>query len=136
MGRRRKVRKSPISREPVDISREPVDISREAEYIVRCAVEMRCRVVAMGPLLFFSTETGDAWVLDPADGLARYLARSGEARPLGIVESTDQFGVEWDAAYSIKGETMFVSQSQTERSILGYPVAEIQQVAARMRSGR
>jgi hypothetical protein len=33
--------------------------------------------VTVGPLVLFSTETGDAWLLDPADHLAARLARDG-----------------------------------------------------------
>lgn len=43
----------------------------------------------LGPLLFFSTETGDAWVLDPADHLALCLARDGEPLPANIIETPD-----------------------------------------------
>src|SRR5215831_14306986 len=37
------------------------------------------RIVTIGQLLLFSTETGDAWLLDPADRLAARLARDGES---------------------------------------------------------
>jgi hypothetical protein len=127
MSRRRKVQKRVIRP-------EQINISREAEYIVRCAVEMRGRIVTLGPLLFFSTESGDAWVLDPADGLARCLARSGEPQALGIVETRDRFGVEWDAVYAIDGNAMiFRDEIGNERVVVGYPIREIEQAAGRMR---
>jgi hypothetical protein len=45
-----------------------VSIAAEVAYIIRCAQAHDGKVVTLGPLLFFSTATGDAWVLDPADG--------------------------------------------------------------------
>ena len=66
---------------------------------MRAAQEHGDRVVRFGQLVFFSTETGDAWMLDPADGLARCLARDGVALPAGIVETPDRFGIEWNASY-------------------------------------
>src|SRR5277367_235963 len=40
--------------------------------------------VTVGQLVLFSTETGDAWLLDPADRLAARLARDGENEPIHI----------------------------------------------------
>jgi hypothetical protein len=60
------------------LEREQVSIQSEVKYIVRRAAERDAWVVTLGPLVFFSTETGDAWMLDPADGLALCLARDGE----------------------------------------------------------
>ena len=47
------------------------------------------RVVTLGPLVFFSTETGDGWMLDPQDGLANCLARDGDPLPVDIKETDD-----------------------------------------------
>jgi hypothetical protein len=95
-----------------------------------------CDVVTLGRLHFFSTETGDAWVLDPAEGLARCLARGGDPRELGIVETHERFGVEWEAVYAIEGEAKIFRDDRRERVILGYPVAEIRRAVAGMRRER
>ena len=41
------------------------------EYIQRQAAHQHGRIVTVGQLILFSTETGDAWLLDPADRLAQ-----------------------------------------------------------------
>jgi hypothetical protein len=56
-------------------------LAQEIKYIQRRAAEYDARFVTVGPLVFFSTETGDAWTLDPADQLAARLARDGDQRP-------------------------------------------------------
>jgi hypothetical protein len=45
------------------LTREQINIRSEVEYIVRRAAERDARVVTLGTLVFFSTETGDAWML-------------------------------------------------------------------------
>jgi hypothetical protein len=47
-----------------------VSIAEESLYIVAQAMVGDARVVSLPPLVFFSTATGDAWVLDAVDGLA------------------------------------------------------------------
>ena len=48
------------------------------------AAEHEGRIVSIGPLVLFSTDTGDAWILDPADQLAARLAYDGDALPVYI----------------------------------------------------
>jgi hypothetical protein len=108
------------------LSREQINIKREVEYIVRCAAERDARVVTLGPLVFFSTQTGDAWLLDPSDHLALCLARDGDPRPVNITESEGTFAIGWEMTYQISGDRFIVAdQSGQSRTILGYPIREI-----------
>jgi len=54
------------------------DFSAEARAIQRKAAGGLGSVVRFGPIVFFSTETGDAWMLDAEDGQAACLARDFE----------------------------------------------------------
>lgn len=115
---------------------QQMNVIREASYVVGRAADRDARVVSLGPLLFFSTETGDAWVLDPADGLARCLAKDGEPLPAGIVETPDSFTVDWNARYALDGEVFrVVDRAGRETAIVGYPVAEIRRVIRLMKAG-
>src|SRR5271157_575720 len=49
----------------------------EVRYIQRRAADHDSRIVAFGQLVLFSTDTGDAWLLDRSDFLAVWLARDG-----------------------------------------------------------
>jgi hypothetical protein len=82
--------------------------------------------------LFFSAQSGDAWMLDPEDGYAVCLARDHQALPVPILETAQTMAVEWNADYRIDGEVFTVSERLTGslRSILGYPTGEIQRVIA------
>ena len=62
-------------------------LAKEIKYIQRQAAEHDGRFVTIGPLVFFSTETGDAWMVDPTDQLAARLARDGDPEPIDFQES-------------------------------------------------
>ena len=135
MVRRIKRRKSGSSRvKRQALSREQVSITGEAKYIVERARNFDARVVTLGPLVLFSTETGDAWMLDSQDGLALCLAREGEEQSFTIVETSANFSIEWSASYRINGDK-FVVTSQLDRvqTFFGYPTAEISRAIRRAR---
>src|SRR5207245_11160732 len=50
-------------------------LADEVRYMQRRAAQRQSRIVTIGQLVLFSTETGDAWLLDPSDQLAAPLAR-------------------------------------------------------------
>jgi hypothetical protein len=115
------------------LNREQISIRGEAEYIIKCAQNYDSRVVSLGPLVFFSTETGDAWILDPEDRLALCLSRDGEKQDFTINESPTNFSIEWKANYRIEEDKFIVySQSGEVRTIIGYPTKAILNIINRM----
>ena len=73
-------------------------LADEVRCILRRAAEYDGRVVTIGQLVLFSTETGDAWLLDPSDQLAARLARDGDPEPFHIEENETTFTVDWRGA--------------------------------------
>ena len=59
--------------------------------------------MTVGQLVLFSTETGDAWPLVPADQLAARLARDGDPEPIHIEENDTTFAIGWKGRYRIEG---------------------------------
>src|SRR6202040_162040 len=62
-------------------------VADEVRYIQRRAADYDGRIVTIGQLVLFSTETGDAWLLDPGDRLATWLEtgranRSSSRKPI------------------------------------------------------
>jgi hypothetical protein len=108
------------------LSREQISINREADYIIKRAQLCESRVVLIKGLIFFSAQTGDAWILDLEDHLALCLARDGERQAFSILETPKKFQIAWEAQYHIKGDTfVLVTRDGNTRTILGYPVKEI-----------
>ena len=102
-------------------------MAEEVRYIQRRAAEFDARFVTIGPLALFSTDTGDAWLLDPADHLAARIARDGTAEPIHFEETDTDFAIEWQGNYHIEGDAFVYRDRNSARivSVLGYPTARI-----------
>ena len=102
-------------------------LADEIRYIQRRAAEHDARLVAIGPLVMFSTETGDAWLLDPDDHLAARVARDGDAEPIHFEETDTNFAIGWKGNYRIDGGAFVYMDWESARvvTILGYPTARI-----------
>jgi hypothetical protein len=122
------MKRSKVTTRKQQLSRDQINIEGEVEYIVRCAAEHDARVITLGPLAFFSTQTGDAWMLDPSDHSALCLARDGDPEPVNITETAESFAVEWNMSYEISGDRFIVTdKAGHSRTIIGYPLREIAQ---------
>ena len=106
-------------------------LADEVRYIQRRAADHDGRIVTVGQLVLFSTETGDAWLLDPADRLAARLARDGESEPIHIGETDTTFAIGWKGHYRIDGPAFVYSDRDTGQltAILGYPTDKLSQIA-------
>jgi hypothetical protein len=108
---------------------DEANYTHEALLIQKYAAEGRGSVIRLGAIVFFSTDTGDAWMLDVNDGSATCLARDREPKPIPIHETSTKFTIKWDAHYRFEGEMFIVVQRDGSiRSIIGYPTAEIQRL--------
>ena len=106
-------------------------LAQEINYIQRRAAEYDARFVTVGPLMFFSTQTGDAWMLDPSEHLAARLARDGDPEPIEFQETDTDFAIGWKGNYRIEGRAFVYVDREAGRiiTILGYPTAKIAQLS-------
>jgi hypothetical protein len=104
-------------------------LADEVRYIQNQAAEHDGRVVTLGQLLLFSTDTGDAWLLDVTDQLAVRLARDGAPEPIHLEETDTSFAIGWKGRYHIEGPALVYTDRDTARvtTILGYPTQTIAQ---------
>ena len=91
-------------------------LADEVRYILRRAAEHDGRVVTIGQLVLFSTETGDAWLLDPSDQLAARLARDGDPEPFHIDENETTFTVDWRGATASREPLSFTGIEKSDGS--------------------
>ena len=102
----------------------------EARRIQSKALGGEACVIRLDQIVFFSTESGDAWMLDPEDGYAVCLARDFEPRRIPIQETPAKLAIEWNADYTIEGGAFTVVERHgSARTIMGYPTGEIQRLA-------
>ena len=114
------------------LSQNQINMTNEANYIIERAVESDTRVVSVGPLVFFSTETGDAWILDPSESLALSLAQARERQTFDIIETITQFAVDWQANFQIEDDKFIVFEKDGQtRTIIGYPIRELKRYIRR-----
>ena len=104
-------------------------LADEVRYIQNKAAEHDGRVVTLGQLVLFSTDTGDAWLLDATDQLAAPLARDGDPEPIHLEETDTSFAIGWKGQYRIDGLAFIYidRDSGRTRTILGYPTQKIAQ---------
>jgi hypothetical protein len=102
-------------------------LADEIRYITRRAAEHDGRVVTIGQLTLFSTETGDAWIIDRGDHLALQLARKGDPEPFHIEETATSLAIDWKGLYRIEGGTFIYTDRDTGRitAALGYPTDKL-----------
>jgi len=105
-------------------------LADEVRYIQRRAAEHDERIVTVGQLVLFSTETGDAWLLDARDHLAARVARDGDPEPIHIEETDTTFAIAWKGQYRIEGPTFVYVDGQSGRvtAIFGYPTHKLAQL--------
>ncbi len=103
-------------------------LADEVRYIQRRAALYDGRFVSVGALALFSTDTGDAWLLDPSERLAARVACDGDPEPVHIEDTN--FAVAWSKHYRINGTAFIYSDRISGRvfTILGYPTEQIAQL--------
>jgi mevalonate kinase len=113
------------------VNRKSFRLADEVHYIQRRAADHDSRVITIGQLILFSTETGDAWLLDPSDRLAAPLARDGDPQSIHIEENDTTFAVGWKGHYRIDSAAFVYVDGDTGQvaTILGYPTYQLPQAS-------
>jgi hypothetical protein len=104
----------------------------EVRYIQRRAAAHDSRIVSIGQLVLFSSESGDAWMLDPSERLAVRLASDGHPEPIHIEDTETTFTVAWRGEYGIVGPAFLYTDRDSGRvtTMFGYPTRKLAQVGA------
>lgn len=123
MGRRTIKRRSPGQ----VLDSKGFRLADEIAYIQDRAAVHDGRIVTIAQLILFSTDCGDAWLLDATDQLAVRLAIDGDPEPICLEETNTSFAIEWKGRYRIEGPAFIYADQSTGRvtTILGYPTQKI-----------
>src|SRR6516165_4428018 len=102
-------------------------LADEVRYIQRRAADHDSRIVTIGQLVLFSTQTGDGWLLDPADQLALRLSQDGNSEAIRIEESDPTLATAWEGRYRIERRAFLSPARDTGRTttIAGYPTDKL-----------
>jgi hypothetical protein len=82
-------------------------------------------LVTVGPFPLFSTDTADAWLLDPEDHLAARLPRDGDPEDIHFEETGTRLAIGWKGNYRIQGDAFVYIDKDSGRVVInfGYPSA-------------
>jgi hypothetical protein len=120
------------------LSRQQASLHKEVDYILQHARAGDSRVVGFGQLLFFSTGTRDAWMLDWEDELAICLMKDGVLQSCELGETDRKFAIKWQGRYHIQGDFFsYIDNMRPTRAqiIHGYPTDVILKTIERLRQG-
>jgi hypothetical protein len=111
-------------------SQQSLHLAKQIRSIQRRAAEHDGRIVSIGPLVFFSTDTGDAWILEPADALACRLAVGGDPIEIFFEETETGYAIGWQGHYRVEGELFTYEDRSSHRRIAigGYPADLLRRV--------
>ena len=87
-------------------------LAEEIRYMQRRAAEHDGRFVTIGSLALFSTDTGDAWLLDAEDHLAVRLARDGGPEDVYFEETDARFAIGWKGTYRVDCDASIYHESR------------------------
>lgn len=104
-------------------NRPRLRLADEIRSIQRRAAAHDGRVATVDQLVLFSTETGDAWLLDPCDRLAARLARDGDPQSIGFEETDTTFQIARPGNYRLDGPAFVYADRHTRcvSTTIGYP---------------
>jgi hypothetical protein len=92
-------------------------IRDEIEYIRKCAFSGDSRTVTLGSIVFFSTETGDAWMLDAEDNLAACLMKNEEPREAPVEETRTTLSIAWNGGYLLQRSMLTLHDDRRHATI-------------------
>jgi hypothetical protein len=113
-------------------------LADEVRYIQRRAAAHDSRIVSIGQLVLFSSETGDVWMLDPSERLAVCLASDGHPEAIHIEDTETTFTVAWTGQYGIVGPAFLYTDrdSRLVTTMFGYLTRKLARMGATTGAGR
>ncbi|MGB5686502.1 MAG: SEC-C metal-binding domain-containing protein, partial [Candidatus Electrothrix sp.] len=86
-----------------------INILKEISHIMDCAKKGDSRLVSFASFILFSTDMGDAWLLEQRENLALCLMEDGQEQPYIIEDTPQRFFVGWNSSYRIDGDRFMVN---------------------------
>lgn len=89
--------------------------------------------MSIGNFIFFSAHSGEAWMLDHRESLALRLADRFEPLSYTIMETTEQFYVEWKEKFHIADGAFIAINGGNQSTFFDYPVEKLQYLIDNLR---
>ncbi len=104
-----------------------LSLKAEVEKIQQAAVAGKSEVRTIGVFVLFSTESGNAWLLELTDMDALLVARDGAACEVDIIESAETMEINWSHQFAVRNKRLVVTSyaDKTEQVLEGCPTHSI-----------
>jgi len=123
--KKRKLQRSHRVKSKTKSSKDHV-ISLKAESVAKSAAAGEATIDCIGNFIFFSTDSGQAWMLDHRNNYALRLADNRKILNYRINESKEKFQVEWKERFIIKNNQFYIQGKDKYELINGCPVDAIE----------
>jgi hypothetical protein len=113
----------------------PPTLSAEIHRLQQKVGEKSAVMWTKGVFVFFSTEDGDAWVLEASGGDALQVAAAGRPIEVDVVQTAEAIEVTWSHQFTIRKDFTVTDYADQSRTIYGsYPAARIRALLTKARS--
>jgi hypothetical protein len=112
-----------------------VSVREEVAKIREAAVRHEAKIMHLGVFVLFSTETGDAWLLELTDMDGVQVADQGKGIDLEIEENVETIEINWSHRFTVE-DRKFVATSYKDQSVIihdHYPIHSIQAAIRKIR---
>lgn len=117
-------------------AQEPkLSLQSEVGKIQDAAAERKNSLYTFGVFVFFSTDTGDGWLLEISEMDALQVAKEGKAIEVEIKEGEETIEVNWSHKFSVKNNLFQVKdyKSKESTSYPDYPGNRISKAVSKVR---
>jgi hypothetical protein len=94
-----------------------ISLLGEIEKIQAAAASKEAILRELGVFIFFSDETGDAWVLEVTDGDAVQVAKGGEPVAIDLDENPDTIEINWGYTFALRDKRLFLTAYADKQEI-------------------
>jgi hypothetical protein len=112
-----------------------ISVQEEVERIREVAARKEAKILHLGVFMLFSTNTGDAWLLELTDLDGVQVAAGGERIELEIEENADTIEINWTHRFVVRNRK-FVTTAYKDKAVTTheqYPVHSIQAAIRKIR---
>lgn len=102
-----------------------MNINEMVKDMINSAINGEEKIESLGNFIFFSTHSGEAWMLDHRESLALRLADGYEPLSYTIMETDKQFYVEWKEKFDIVDGTFIAINNGKQSMFFDYPVVKL-----------
>ncbi|MDH4320024.1 MAG: SEC-C metal-binding domain-containing protein [Desulfobulbaceae bacterium] len=112
-----------------------LSLTGEVQKIQQAAVAGKSEVRTIGVFVLFSSDAGDAWLLELTEMDALLVARGGKAIDVEIVESPETLEINWSHRFAVKEKQLHVTAyaDKKEEVLVGCPSHSIRAAIKKIR---